>query len=599
MRQIQQLLHTVARSLTLLWLAAPRATVFLLVSQALQGLAPAVSVWIVKQVVDTVSGALNQEVTISTGEIASLLFAWIAALLVQSLLPPWVTVVQGNLNEKLMAHINLKLMQKADELQDLQYFEDTRFYDRLQLLREEAAQKPSYLLANLAYLGKELVTILTMVGLLFSLGWWVPALLLIVLIPQGYVAFRLEENAWEVTEGKSHQLRRMEYYSSIMLTDTYAKEVRLFGLGTFLLNRYRRAFADWHQAKHRIRNRRAWLSTASATASTTVNALIFYWVVQQALQGDLSPGNVLLFIQSLAYLEENVGNLAYSPVSLYEALLYMRKLFEFLSSSDRLILNPVPKPAPAKLHSGIRFENVSFHYPDGRLALSNVTFMLRPRETVALVGENGAGKTSLIKLLTRLYDPTSGKIWIDDINLQDIDIAQWRQQVAVVFQDFGRYSFTLGENVAFGDLRASSDSTRLQYAAEQAGIVSLSEQLPQHYQTLLGKQFNGTELSGGQWQKVAIARAFFHTDAQIVILDEPTAALDPRSEYEVYHRFAELAQGKTTLLITHRLASVRMADRILVLKHGKLIEQGTHQDLIRQDGEYTSLWRMQSQQYQA
>ncbi|BDA65887.1 ABC transporter related [Calothrix sp. PCC 7716] len=593
-QQIQRFLQVFGKSIALLWSAAPILTVLLIICQLLQGLAPAVSVWIVKQVVDTISAALTQKVNISTN-ITFLLAGWIAALMLESLLPPWVTVIQSNLNERLMGHINLKLMQKANTFEDLQAFEDTQFYDRLQILREEANQKPLYLLAGLGYLGKELATILTIAGLLSSLGWWVPTLLFAVSLPQAYISFRLEESAWRITEGKSQQMRRMDYFSSILLTDTYAKEVRLFGLGKFILNRYQRAFTDWHQAQSSIRFRQAGWSMLSASISAIANAGIFYWVVQQAIGGNLTPGSVLLYIQSLVYFEESVAQISYSPI-LFEALVYMRSLFEFLAKQPILYINPSPVTVASNFTSGIEFKNVSFNYPDGRLALSNISFTIYPGETVALVGENGAGKTSLIKLLTRLYDPTSGSIFVDDTNLQDLDITQWRQRISVVFQDFGKYSLTLGENIKIGDL-SIEDTSRIDEAAQQARIVSLLKRLPQGYETPLGKQFDGTELSGGQWQKLAIARAFFRKDAQVLILDEPTAALDPRSEFDVYQRFTELARGKTTVLVTHRLASVRMASRILVLKQGCLLEQGSHEELINKGGEYAALWKMQAEQY--
>jgi ATP-binding cassette, subfamily B, bacterial len=281
---------------------------------------------------------------------------------------------------------------------------------------------------------------------------------------------------------------------------------------------------------------------------------------------------------------------------LYDALLYMERFFTFLDSPLPMVSAGLMVPMP--LHKGISFEQVQFNYPDGRLALADLSFELYPGETVALVGENGAGKTTIVKLLARLYDPAAGKITIDGQDLQLFDLEQWRQQIAVVFQDFGRYSFTLGENIALGDLDRLENDLQLSQAVARAGMTSLLKKVPDGYQTLLGKQFDGTELSGGEWQKLALARAFIREDqAQILILDEPTAALDPRSESEVYRRFAELAQGKTTLLITHRLASTRMADRILVLKAGRLIEQGSHDQLLEQAGEYASLWKMQAEQY--
>lgn len=244
----------------------------------------------------------------------------------------------------------------------------------------------------------------------------------------------------------------------------------------------------------------------------------------------------------------------------------------------------------------IAFENVSFRYADGRGALEQVSFTIQPDETIAIVGENGAGKTTLVKLLMRLYDPTEGAITVGGIDLRDLDLVQWRRQIGVIFQDYGRYSLTIRENIGVGDLDVVNDEARQQAAAEKAGLASFIAHLPHGYDTMLGKQFGGTELSGGQWQKLSIARAFAR-ESQIFILDEPTAALDPRSEYEIYQHFTELTRGKTTLLITHRLASVRMAHRILVFKDGQLNEMGTHAGLLARNGEYAALWQMQAERF--
>ncbi len=250
------------------------------------------------------------------------------------------------------------------------------------------------------------------------------------------------------------------------------------------------------------------------------------------------------------------------------------------------------------MQKGITFAGVNFSYPDGRTALEDISFTLRPGETVALVGENGAGKSTIVKLLARLYDPTAGEILVDGESLKNFNLDQWRQNIGVIFQDFGHYSFTLGENITLEELEIPKDLPRLERALAKADISELVKELPEGYQTYLGKQFGGTELSGGQWQKLALARAFAREDnAQLLILDEPTAALDPKSESQIFNRFAELSQNKTTLLITHRLASVKMADRIFVLKNGKLIESGDHETLRAKNGEYAKLWELQAKHY--
>lgn len=583
-------------SLPLLFKSAPRETTFMAVALLLQGVIPAISVWINKQVVDAVA-ATSSVKGYNFGTIGSLVASWVGAILLEAILSPLVATAQGNLSEKLTAHLNLLLMSKSESLPDLTRFEDSKFYDELQLLQQQATYQPTNLLVYLADGLPAVFTIVTMLALLLPISWWIPLLILATSIPQTYVSFKLQQDAWETMVVKSPQARRMQYYSSVMLTDTYAKEVRLFELGSWFMQLYREVFQDKHRAMRRIRSKQAFSSSGLAVFSALGNAIAFYWLVQQAFSGRLSPGSVLVFVQSLAYTQQNLSWLISSFTMLYETLLYMESFFNFLKSKPTMSVRIPGKPVPVPI-LGITFDNVHFSYPDGRTTLTEINFTLQPGERVALVGENGAGKTTLVKLLARLYDPTHGNILIDGESLKNLDIRAWRQQIAVVFQDFCSYAFTIKENIALGNIKDFNNLERLEYSAQKSGINTLITRLPEGYETLLGKQFNGTELSGGEQQKLALARAFMRAeDSQILILDEPTAALDPRSEYEIYSRFSELVLGKTTIFVTHRLASVRMADRILVMKAGYLIEDGTHQELLQHGGEYATLWNMQAKQY--
>ncbi|MBD6617651.1 ABC transporter ATP-binding protein [Komarekiella sp. 'clone 1'] len=586
------------RALRLLWTAAPRETVFMAIAILLQGLVPALSIWISKLVVDTVAAALTQNENLEQVSVVILVAGWIGALLLELLLNPWVEAAQGNINDKLTAHISLLLMRKADTFADLSRFEDSEFYDELQLLQKEVSYQPLNLLQNLSGGTQSLITLVAMIVLLIPLGLWIPLVIAIAAIPQVVVSFQYEKQIWLTLFENSPQARRMQYCTSVMLTDTHAKEVRLFKLGSFFISMYLRAFQSLYQSMRHLRVKQALWTSSLAVMSTLGNGFAFYWVVQQAFKRQISPGSVLLFIESLAQLQRNLEEFVKAFLELYETMLYMQQFFNFLDST--LPMKPcVPgKLVPNPIRSGITFEKVHFRYPDNRLALRDISFTLYPNQTVAIVGENGAGKSTLVKLLARLYDPTEGVILVDGIDLRELNLDEWRQQIAAVFQDFGRYAITLGENIALGNLKALEQPELLKHAIAKAGIVELVEKFSTKENTPLGKQFGGTELSGGEWQKLALCRAFVRK-AQILILDEPTAALDPRSEYEIYHHFVELAEGKTTLLITHRLASIRMADRILVLKAGRLIEEGTHQELLQRQGEYATLWSMQAKQYSA
>jgi len=585
------------RSLPLLWTAAPKEMLVLVAVTLLQGILPAISVWITKLVVDTVATALTSGKELGNAMLLPLVAAWVAALLLQTLLYPWIFALQGNLNDKLTAHISLLLMHKADSFPDLSRFEDSQFYDDLQLLQEQINYKPLNLLNNLVELGRSLVTLIVIVGLLVPLAFWIPLVIGIATIPQIVVSSQYGRAIWLTLFENSPHARRMQYYTSVMLTDTYAKEIRLFKLGSFFMERYLQAFESLHQSMRYLRGKQAFWSSNLAILSTLGNGFAFYWVVNKAFKGDFTPGSVLLFVQSLTYFQNNLEGFVSNWLDLFENVLYMEKFFNFLHSPVPMPLSIPGEKIPTPIRSGITFEKVDFYYPDGRLALKDISFTLYSGQTVAIVGENGAGKTTLVKLLTRLYDPTTGRILVDGIDLKNFNLEQWRQQIAGVFQDFGHYALTLGENIALGNLAALESPDILKYAVEKADIAKLVEHFPTKEDTPLGKQFGGTELSGGQWQKLALARAFVRQQAQLLLLDEPTAALDPRSEYDLYLRFMELAEGKTTILITHRLASVRMAHRILVLKAGRLIEDGTHQELLQHGGEYTTLWNMQAQHY--
>jgi ATP-binding cassette subfamily B protein len=583
------------RSLPLLKDAAPSEALLLVLGLTLQGLVPAAIVWLTAQVAEVVVTAVT--VGGDTGNLGLLVGLWVAALVIDAALSPWLAAWQGHLNDKLTAHVNMLLMRQADRFADLSRFEDARYYDTIQVLKDQASYQPVNLVVYLANGFRELVIVVSMLALLATVAWWVPLLILLAALPHTYVSFQLQKNAWETMVLKSPQARRMQYYSSVLLNDTHAKEVRLFGLGAWLLGRYRDAFLDSHRAMRAVRHRQARHANAWVLLSAAGNAVAFYYVVQSAVAGAVGPGSVLLFVQALLYTQQNLLLLTQDSTMLYDTLLYLEKLFGFLEDEPDF---PVAHPGlavPRLKHTGIELQNVSFAYPDGRQALRGVSMQLRPGETVALVGENGAGKSTVAKLLARLYDPSEGTILVEGEDLRVLELTQWRHSLGVAFQDFGRYFVSARENVTFADL-ALGDEARLAEVAATLNLSELVARLPDGWGTQLGKPFGGTELSGGEWQKLALARALVRLDrAQLLILDEPTASLDPRSEYELYQHFAAMARGKTTLLITHRLGSVRMADRIYVLKAGTIVEEGTHETLLANGGEYTQLWRLQAEHY--
>jgi ATP-binding cassette subfamily B protein len=565
----------------------------------LQGGIPAVSVWINKQVIDEISLAAKGEITIGVYNYIQLLLLWTCAIALNAALNPWITVMTGNLADKIGAFFTSQLMAKADEKADLSLFDNPEFYDKLQVLQSQANNEPVMLANTIVLFGRQVFTVVALFALLFPISPWIPLLLLVTTLPQAYISFGLQQSLWKTTVESSALARKMTYSSSIMLTNIYAKEVRLFGLGPLLQARFWEAFWTMYSGIRFVRIRQALWTSSLSILSTSGNAIAFYWVVRKAVLGDFGPGNVLLFLQSLAYIQENLANLVTDLSGLYGHLLYMQSYFAFINLQTSQKPVQFAKPVPLPFKQGVSFEKVSFSYPAGQETLRDISFVLKPGETVALVGENGAGKSTIVKLLSRLYDPTSGLIKVDNYEIHELDLKEWRDQLAVVFQDFCRYSFSVEENIALGNQELLDNEPRIKQAAESAGAMEFVCKLESAFKTQLGKQFEeGAELSGGEWQKLALARAFARKDkAQLLILDEPTSSLDPRSEYEVYRCFAELARGKTTLLITHRLAVTRLADRILVLKNGRLVEDGTHASLLACNGEYAALWRMQTERY--
>lgn len=592
--EVLNTLRTLFRSVPLLWRAASVETAFLGVILLIQGLVPAFGIWLTKIIVDLVVGVTEGN---AVGiPILGLIALWGMTLLVESAAGPLVFMLVGNLNEKLTAHINLLLMQKACSLPDLHTFENATFYNDLQLLQKQVSSRPVNLIIILVAIGRQLVTLGAVLFLLGTLDWWIPLIILLLAIPQAQIILHLQEATWNALLKRTPESRRMSYFSMLTLTDTYAKEVRLFNLGPYLMSQFRSAFTSLHTSMRQVRVKKAIWTYPVILLSIGGNIFAFWWVITNALAGRLSPGDVLLFVQALIQAQRSLLDILENFGFLYERILFFDKLFQFLAYQSPIPLKLTPLPMPKLTHSTICFNNVTFCYPDGTLALGNVTFEMRAGEKIALVGENGAGKSTIVKLLARFYDPTEGSILIDGIDLRDLDLIKWRQQLGAVFQDFSKYSLTVRENINLSNIAEIDNQHLMRVAAEHAGFDQVADRLSEKYETLLGKQFGGAELSGGQWQKLAVARAFAR-DAELLILDEPTASLDPRSEYELFLRFARLTDGKTTLFVTHRLGSIKMVDRIFVLKEGKLLETGSHSQLLNLGGEYASLYKMQAGLY--
>ncbi|MGV3489635.1 MAG: ABC transporter ATP-binding protein [Tuberibacillus sp.] len=589
-------IEILVKSLPLFWKAAPLYTIGILVIMPLQGLMPATGVWLAKIIVDDIFSSNNGDLD----RIMFLVALWIVSIFINTALGPIYGALQGLLSDKLIAYVNLKIMKKSNELPDLNYFEDSNFYDDIQIIEQEANWRPVNLIVFTANVAKNIVTSISMLILLMSFSPLIAALIVIAVIPQTLVSFQMQKAAFDTLVWNSPESRKMKYYSSIMLNAQHAKEVRLFNVGNYFINLYEKVFNTIHGSMKKVRYRQVNWSTILSVFSVAASGFGFYWVILGAVNGNFSAGDILLFSQSILMAQQSVQAVIEESNLLYDTLLYMKKFFGFLSikTQFRIITEKESIEIPKPLLSGIEFNEVSFKYPNSdSLALNKISFKIKPNETIALVGENGAGKTTIAKLLLRLYEPKSGNIFVDNNDIRNYDINDYRELYSAVFQDFVHYHLTMKENIGIGNINQLDDYNKIDLAASLSDLDSVIKRLPNSYNTVLGKEFDGgTELSGGEWQKVAIARAFMR-NAPILLLDEPTSALDPRSEDEVLKKFIQLTKDKTVLLITHRLSAVRLADRIIVLKNGEIVQEGTHEELINMKGLYKELYELQAGKY--
>jgi len=431
-----------------------------------------------------------------------------------------------------------------------------------------------------------------------ALSWWLVLLVILISIPSLVYQAKYGGQMFALQTGRATDQRRLHYLSYLLTTDSPAKELRIFGLHRDLLERYRQFFARFYRENRSLNLRRTNSQLALGALGTVLSGLTYGYVVLQTIAGRLTLGQLTLYYQAFQQSQSQLNNLLSGVASTYENSLFLTDLFDYLSYAPRLPVRANPLPVPCPVRQGLVLENVSFKYPGTEpCVLNHVSFAIRPGEAIALVGANGAGKTTLVKLLARLYDPTEGRITLDGVDLRDFDPAELHRRLGVIFQDYVRYQLTVLENIGFGRVEAMHDSARVARAAAQAGADSVIASLPEGYATPLGRWFHdGQELSVGQWQKIALARAFMR-DADLLILDEPTASLDVRSEYEVFRAFAKLTEAKMAVLISHRFSTVRMASRIVVIEDGSVLEQGSHDELIARGGRYAELFEMQAASY--
>ena len=507
-----------------------------------------------------------------------------------------IAVADSLLGDLVSHDISLRLMDHATKL-DIAHFEDAEFYDKLERARRQASNRILLMSQSLNQI-QDLMTVVTLSLALIAFNPWLLMLLAVALIPAFLGETHFTGQSYSLMYGWTEERRELDYLRYAGASDETAKEVKIFGLADFLKDRYRKLAWDYYSANRSLTLRRAaWgggLSLLGSIGYYTAFAVIIF----QTVHGQLSLGDLTFLSGSFLRMRTLMESVLNRFSSIAESALHLRDLFDFFSLQPDIRSKSGALPFPKPVREGFVFENVSFHYPNSdQSVLRNVSFRLGPQEKLALVGENGAGKTTLVKLLTRLHDPSKGRILLDGRDLRDYDLKELRHAVGVIFQDFVRYHLTASENIAVGRIEAIDDHERIAESARRSLADRVIERLPEGYEQRIGRWFRkGTNLSGGEWQKIALARAYMR-DAELLILDEPTAALDARAEHQIFNRFVELTEGKCAVLISHRFSTVRMADRILVLHEGTLLEDGPHEELLKQGGQYAELFSLQASGY--
>jgi ATP-binding cassette subfamily B protein len=584
----------VNRAVRLVWQATPGWTLANLLMQIIQGILPLAALYLMKLIVDGVMLSMTAaDKTESFSQV--MFFIGIAAgiALLYALCQLLANMANQAMSLAVTDHVFDLMHAKSVEV-DLEYYENPQYFDTLHRAQQEGPYRPTAIVNDLVRLVQNSVTLIAMAGLLITLHWIIAVILFVAVLPGIFVRIHYSNKLFQWQRQRTTTERQASYLNWILTGDIFAKEVRLFGLGDLLIERFSKLQKQLRVEKLILSQKQSMADFMAQTSATIAVFGSFAYIAYKTVYGHITLGDMVMFFQAFQRGLNAMRDLLGGMASLYEDNLFLSNLFDFLKLRPKVKESAHPTPLPIPIQQGIVFDSVSFQYPSTtRKVLEDISLTIAPGETVALVGRNGCGKTTLAKLICRLYDPQHGSISFDGIDLKEFEIRLLRREISVLFQDFVKYYLTANENIWFGNVDQPVDEQRIQTAADQAGVDELIRQLPHGYETILGKWFdNGEELSRGEWQKIALARAFLRK-SQIILLDEPASSLDPRAEYEVFQRFKDLAAGATAIFISHRLSTVKMADRIFVMEKGKIVESGSYDELMEKKGSFAYLFDMQ------
>ncbi|MGB0524000.1 MAG: ABC transporter ATP-binding protein [Flammeovirgaceae bacterium] len=519
-----------------------------------------------------------------------------ALVFITALLSRLINLLDALLGDLFANQTSVMLIEKAAQL-DLPQFEDSEFYDKLERARRQTTSRVA-LMSDVLTQIQDFITIIFLAGGLIAFNPWLLLILLLSVLPVFLSETYFNQQSYSLVRNWTPERRELDYLRFIGASDDTAKEVKIFGLAEFLKNRFALVANNYYQANKKLALKRSTWALVFNSLGDTGYYVAYIFIILETIQGKLSIGDLTFLAGSFSQMRNLLQGILSRFSNISQRALYLQDLFDFFDIKPEIQSPEHPESLPLPFQQGFTFENVGFKYPNtDEWAVRNVSFHLNIGEKLALVGENGAGKTTLVKLLARLYDPNEGRILLDGQDIRNFNLKAYRELIGVIFQDFVRFQFMVSENIAVGKINEKDDKERIIESAQLSLADTVIEGLPNKYEQILGKRFeNGVELSGGQWQKIALGRAYMR-NAQLLILDEPTAALDARAEYEVFQRFSSLTQGKTAVLISHRFSTVRMADRILVLNKGQMEEIGSHEELLAKKGTYAELFELQAEGY--